>query len=68
MIGLIIYLFAMQFRKRVLQNLVELLTNQSLREIRSYCRTYFYHICITMYEILIDSPTLERTKKENMRV
>ncbi|WCK54879.1 lysophospholipid acyltransferase family protein [Aneurinibacillus sp. Ricciae_BoGa-3] len=60
--GVLLYSCAVQVRKRVLQNLSDLARNASPTQIRHYCRTYFYHLCITMYEILVDSPTLDSTK------
>jgi phosphatidylinositol dimannoside acyltransferase len=60
--GLLLYACASQVRKRVLNNLTDLVGHQSPRQIRYDCRTYFYHLCLTLYEILVDSPTLDRTE------
>ncbi len=55
----LMFLGAANFRKSVTRNMTQLL-DVPLPRIHRYCRSYFQHILITLYEIVADSYDLRR--------
>lgn len=61
-LGRWIYRLAGPVRQNVKRNMEDLLTPQDPKQVTRYGKTYFINLAVTLYEILIDSYSLQRTK------
>lgn len=56
----VLYLSVRDLRKRMFENMLDLLKDQSPRQIQHYLRSYFYQFTIILYEILFESSRIEK--------
>lgn len=68
MAGTLIYVYSPSLRKRVKQNMVEILEINRPQQTARFCRRYFQNIFITLYEILIESYALEQVKNRKFQI
>lgn len=56
----LLFMFAVKWRKKVLSNMKQLLQTTGTLQLCHYCRSYFYQVLLTLYEIGFDSSGLLR--------
>lgn len=66
--GRILYRMLHKEKERIIRNMKDLLKGHSDKEIEGFAKKYSYNLCMTLYELLIDSANLDEIKEKRFTI